>query len=533
MDLSADPFGSDPASQREARAAALALLAQAESARGRGALAEGLRAADEAWAAARLAGDEGQCRRAGLLRVHFHYRSGALAAMQDVALQVLPLVRRSGPVGDLFDLLRQLALAGCDTGRFETALPCAQEAHALALQMEDRGRTALAINALACCFERMGDPWQAERLMRDALELARGDEHRYPLFVTLNNLSAVLIGMFHLLRDAASTEEIRATLLRALEHAREAHAMALDGTEPFHRVFTQGNLGETLVYLERHAEARPLLEEAQAISRRIGSDMQTWRIACTLGELALAEGRHETAWQALQGVLSASQRSDAPMTHLRLHHALWRAGRALQRPAEALHHLEQYLLLERQRALRQLRAQSELMVTRTEIEQVQAEARRDQLTRLGNRREVAHRLPHLLATAQAMASPLAMAMVDLDHFKHINDRFGHAVGDSVLVVLAGILRDNTRSADLVARVGGEEFLLVLTETPAARALEVCERLRQRVASFDWTPVAPGLTVTLSVGLTAAPPYEAAPLTARADAALYRAKAEGRNRVVQA
>jgi diguanylate cyclase (GGDEF)-like protein len=85
----------------------------------------------------------------------------------------------------------------------------------------------------------------------------------------------------------------------------------------------------------------------------------------------------------------------------------------------------------------------------------------------------------------------------------------------------------------VARIGGEEFLLVLPEAPAERALEVCERLRQRVEAYDWATIAPGLAVTLSIGLTGAPPYDAQVLTARADSALYRAKAEGRNRVVAA
>jgi Diguanylate cyclase, GGDEF domain len=111
-----------------------------------------------------------------------------------------------------------------------------------------------------------------------------------------------------------------------------------------------------------------------------------------------------------------------------------------------------------------------------------------------------------------------------------SDRFGHAVGDRVLVTLAQLLRENTRGSDLVARIGGEEFVIALPEAPPARAHEVCERLRKRVAALAWGQLAEGLQVTLSVGLAHAPPYAQVPLLERADAAMYRAKQQGRNQV---
>jgi diguanylate cyclase len=159
---------------------------------------------------------------------------------------------------------------------------------------------------------------------------------------------------------------------------------------------------------------------------------------------------------------------------------------------------------------------------------VRLEARRDPLTRLGNRREVDDRWPVLVAQCRANGKPLAVAMLDLDRFKQINDRFGHAIGDDVLVAMARLLRENTRSADIGARVGGEEFLLVLPDTDSHGAFEICERLRQRVATYPWNELAEGLSVTLSIGLACAPPYDPDELTARADAALYDAKTQGRN-----
>jgi len=232
------------------------------------------------------------------------------------------------------------------------------------------------------------------------------------------------------------------------------------------------------------------------------------------------------------------------MTRLRLHHAAWRAAREVGQTQQALDHLEQYQRLERARMLSQLRGRSQLFVTTVEAEQVRLEARRageravraevsarvDQLTGLGNRRELEQRWPPMVQRLADGQLPLAMAMLDLDHFKQVNDRFGHAVGDAVLVALAKLLRDNTRDDDLIIRTGGEEFLLVLPEVDLIGALHVCDRMRQRVAAHGWELLCPSLQVTVSVGLTAAPPYDLRTLIQRADAALYEAKRTGRNRV---
>jgi diguanylate cyclase (GGDEF)-like protein len=139
----------------------------------------------------------------------------------------------------------------------------------------------------------------------------------------------------------------------------------------------------------------------------------------------------------------------------------------------------------------------------------------------------------LLELAKTQNLPLTVALIDLDHFKLINDRFGHTIGDKVLVEMARQLHENTRSSDVLARIGGEEFLVVFPDMPQAQALEVCERLRARVEKHDWGNVAEGLSVTLSVGVSHAPPYELATLFDEADRAMYRAKHGGRNRVAVA
>jgi diguanylate cyclase len=246
-------------------------------------------------------------------------------------------------------------------------------------------------------------------------------------------------------------------------------------------------------------------------------------------------------------------------TAMRCHHVAYRACRLLGDFAAALGHFEIVEGLERRRATAQLRAQSQLFVTRTEAQHAQwlaeqarqdaehqrqraaefaASAERDPLTGLGNRRHLQRRFAELLPLAQREARPMALAQIDIDHFKTINDQHGHAAGDQVLVTLAHLLRENTRADDVLVRHGGEEFVVLLPNRSLTQAAEVCERLRERVAARTWgqaqVPVG-DLTfqMTISIGLAASPPYDSTVLLQLADEALYRAKREGRNRLALA
>lgn len=522
-----------------------ALIQSAQDALTQSKLSEGLVAAQTAWAQT-PADDRPRRLRVGLTLIQLLYRTGALADMVTLSHEVLPLLRAAGPATQLIDTLRMISLGACETNQFELSLAAAEEALRLSHELRDDARISLSTNALACFFERAGDPWQAERLLLDAVAIARSQSQVHPLFVSLNNLCGVLIGKYFLLRDAPAPEEARETLVRAKGHVEESVALArLDG-DPYKQVFSIGNLAEIQVHLGATEQARSLLAEVMQLAHQHGYEAQAWRLACTEGELKLACGHAAQALDQLVAVLEASSKADLPNTRMRLHHAAWRASQALGQDKQALHHLQQYLQLERQRSVRQLRAQSELFVTRMEAEQSRLEAqrqrararaleddvRRDQLTGLGNRREVEARWPDLVKAARAQQSALSVAMLDLDQFKQVNDTHGHAVGDQVLVALAALLRAQTRSSDLTARLGGEEFIVVLPETEPQRAHEVCERIRSRVEAFDWASIAAGLKVTISIGLTSTPPYEAETLSLRADAALYRAKADGRNCLVQ-
>lgn len=164
-----------------------------------------------------------------------------------------------------------------------------------------------------------------------------------------------------------------------------------------------------------------------------------------------------------------------------------------------------------------------------------AAARRDPLTGLPNRAGFTEAATAALAAAARSGAPASVAMLDVDHFKRINDGWGHAAGDAVLRDVAAALADARRPGDVLGRLGGEEFALVLPGLGPAEALAVLERLRAAAASVSH-PGAPALSVSVSGGLAAArgadlPALEAA--LRAADAALYAAKEAGRNRIAVA
>ena len=180
-----------------------------------------------------------------------------------------------------------------------------------------------------------------------------------------------------------------------------------------------------------------------------------------------------------------------------------------------------------------------LSSTQGEMIRELGEARRrsmvDPLTSVWNRAGLDSILERELAATAARRSRLSVAMIDLDHFKEVNDRFGHGTGDAVLSEVARRLRVAARPADSVARFGGEEFVVVLPDCGEADARVVGERLRQRIAA---APVVVGqsvqLDVTCSIGVATAESGEpSSVLLTRADVALYDAKHGGRNRVVVA
>jgi len=159
---------------------------------------------------------------------------------------------------------------------------------------------------------------------------------------------------------------------------------------------------------------------------------------------------------------------------------------------------------------------------------------RDTLTGLLNRKTFEAQFEklrmELAADAQARADNCWIGVLDVDHFKAVNDGYGHVIGDEVLLLVSQIIQKNFRGEDRVYRFGGEEFVVLLRDTPEASTAAVMERLRAAIAAHRFPQLG---TVTVSIGWTRIRPHDApAGAISRADAALYHAKQNGRNRVFQ-
>lgn len=157
----------------------------------------------------------------------------------------------------------------------------------------------------------------------------------------------------------------------------------------------------------------------------------------------------------------------------------------------------------------------------------------DELTGLPNRREAMNRLREMWAANERHGCAFGCIMIDLDRFKHINDTYGHAVGDQVLQDISHALRNGMRASDVVFRVGGEEFLVLCPHTEPAGTESCAEKLRQEIERLALNRAGRTLHVTISVGVAHRQPEMDAPddLIRRADEALYAAKRGGRNRVI--
>jgi diguanylate cyclase (GGDEF)-like protein len=544
---------------------AQALLASARAALTTGDHRAGLELAQRAREAAAGREDESLAEALTLEGQHL-WRLGRFEDAVVAARDAMQLWQQLGEPAGHADALCLLAVGYTELGLHEEGLKCATAAFELARANGLPRQTTLALNRIGVCHERLGDPAQGERFLLQSLSRAREDRDFGDTLSALNNLTANTLGAYHLYDRRGESEGAHQALLRARQYGGQAVAMARRDGNVYAVIVTQGNLAEVLAIAHEFGQAEALLQSSIDEAHQHGFRAVEMRSRHNLGELRLLQGRHEEALQVLHEVLDELRRGDHETTRMRVHSALYRAYKALGRFEPALAHCEAYYEIEMQRSALQAQAQARLMVNRLDMEQallmadralmdaarqrvkaseleaekrvlearseaLHRDAHEDPLTGLHNRRRVDAELPLLVQQAREQGHPLHIAVLDVDWFKQVNDQFGHSVGDAVLREVAQVLQDRLRARDLAARLGGEEFLVVLVDATPQIALEVCERLRAAVQQHDWHELAEGLQVTVSIGVADAG-GDADPMVVlqRADEALYRAKNEGRNQV---
>lgn len=556
------PRASEPAALGE-------LLRKAELASERDEHARGIELALRAEALAREAQDKASLAQALRLLVTLNGRDGLAEQAVAAGQAVLPMLRESADDAARADVLCNMAMAFLDLGLNQEALDHISEGIEAARACGDARLLCLAYNRVGLAKGHLGRYDEGERFLAESLAMARELQNEEEIYRALTNLGVVASDAFDAFESRGDSAAALEAIERARRHGEEALIVARRSGNAYREALTLSNLGRYLGVSGRERAAFTLLDHARALALENGHRALVLACDGNRAELLVREGRHDEAIPLLTEALGGAQELYANSMVQDMHLQLYLAHKARGDLAEALAHHETYHALTKEQLEQRNDAQSRLMMNRLDLDQarfgaersrmqaelqrvraeqmaaeaerLQAQARElrryvlaDPLTGLGNRRQVERELPRLLSHSARTDEPLAVAMLDLDHFKQVNDRFGHAVGDAVLMAAADLFRARVRGGDLIARMGGEEFLIVFAHASLEWAREACERLRLAIEGHDWEQAAPGLKVTISIGLcVAGPRLDAAQLLEQADQALYRAKNEGRNRVMVA
>jgi diguanylate cyclase (GGDEF)-like protein len=291
-------------------------------------------------------------------------------------------------------------------------------------------------------------------------------------------------------------------------------------------------------YAEAEATLRPVLDGAARHLITEGNGLAEYLLTVAeaqrlRGDITAAQATLDrTAWVCEERKL-ASVRARVREEQAQLYAATGRYREAYEEHRRFYTETQALQSAQREAGARALQAVFETEEARRESVRFREMAQRDALTGLHNRRYVDEQLALLLERAAGRRTPLSVALVDLDHFKRINDTFSHATGDVVLQQIATLLDEAAVGPAVAARLGGEEFLLILPDADADEAMRRCEQLRQAIAAHAWTPVTGEIPVTASIGVTTVADRDSTPsaLLAQADRNLYAAKRSGRNRVI--
>jgi diguanylate cyclase (GGDEF)-like protein len=472
-------------------------------------------------------------------------------------------------------------------GRLEESISLYREYVQVSRELGRRESEAIGLANIAETHLDLGQPWQALEVLLESKRVL--EELQFNPAASAWTLG--LIGRAY--RDLGDAQSALACLLetRALNKASndlhcetgtltliteihksngdlEAANTALN--EALHLNVDHGDLSQRALLLTARAELQRLGNDhlnakqsvTQALEIALGNNNRIAEINALI-ELAALEPEREITH--LKRALEISQEINTPQHSAKIHGILCDRYQQSGRHSLALEHLQAQRKIERnlQRAetehrIRNLSIQFEineaeretqherqrnqaleianlentrlLGTLRIQTEQLERLAAEDALTGLANRRTLEHLLPREIERARRYSHPISVAFADIDHFKLVNDRFGHAIGDLVLKRIAQIFLEQCRTMDVIARFGGEEFVLVLPETSLEDAIVVCERIRNQIQTHDWSSIRPGLEITMSFGMNADTSLDANGMLDAADTQLYSAKQRGRNRV---
>ena len=543
------------------------LLKRAEECKLNGHYRDGIEHAQRAVEIAELLGDTAQRTRALRLLSVQQYRLGDLEEAAKNGQLAVQLLEPQRDLAGLSESLCALSMVYIELGLHAEALKAVTQSLEVAQASGGKKLLCWAYNRFGLVHDAMGNRPLGQRLLSDALLLARELNDPEALFSALNNLSENAIGLVYQYTDAGDDNEADLALQRGLQYADEGLQVAGISGNAHMEALSLCNLGMLTGLAGDYNKAFRLLEHAERSAGEKGFRPQVLMASKYMADLSRLSGDADGAIAKFSELLrTAPEQADKTLIN-QAHLALAQSYKELGSFREALEHYERYHQLDREINTAVADTRARMLINRLELDHARVETERarleaslhklrsaeleaentalvvksaeldrraneDALTGLWNRRHVEAMLPPMFEDARSESRPLSIAIGDIDRFKEINDRFGHLTGDQVLRTIAGILKAGCRPSDVVARVGGEEFVVVLVDTRIGPATQVCERLRSVIENNDWTDLHAELKVTISFGLSenqdAADPRQ---MLAEADSRLYEAKRSGRNRVI--
>jgi diguanylate cyclase len=416
-----------------------------------------------------------------------------------------------------------------------------------------------ALNLLGIVYGELGNDEAALSWHQRALALAEQSGEARMRAIARANLADRALEQGEALLAKNQSEAARDALQRSLTLSEEALAISQPALMLRIQAVALSNQGAALALLGRAAEALQAFQQEQELGAAIGDRHGAVQRARYLAQMFRATGELARARELAAEGLQIGEALGAKSLLIPLYELA--SGLAEQQGdfADALALYKRFHALRSELALDGAQQRARVLGVRLETERALAEAAsaklhaqalrqtneeltqraealgrdalEDALTGLANRRCLDAYLSLRHEAARRAGGALCVALIDLDHFKQINDVYSHDIGDQVLRQLSLLLQAQCRSQDLAARYGGEEFLIALDGVGLNAAGAICERLRGAIEAHDWQAIAPGLRVSASLGLCDIAEY---PVLGdgmkQADALLYRAKQAGRNRV---
>lgn len=511
-------------------------------------------------------------------------KRGELDAALAVFGEAMGHLERSGNKEKLAAVTSNVSLIHYSKGEYDRALDLMKKALGLYESIGDEKGQGIILNALGNVYNKMGDQKRAKEKFERTLVLAEKTKYT-PLVVS----SLVNLGEIHskerkwdvaldcyrkglsLAREIGSRDSISVCLnnigdmLReqgdvagALAHYRESMKIWEEMNARPRLVVSYLNIGHLLVTSGRTREAEESLRKAFELAGEVGEKGLRKEAAESLVKLYEKTGNYRGAYEYQRALNDLKEQIFSKENYAKIN--------SLEAQVDSERKARQIALLKKQGEIQELRVKRQRLFIasiagalvllgaivlllykryrlkeRTNAElaaayaRVEEMARTDALTGLQNRRSAMERLEQEVKRSERTGRPLSLVMVDVDDFKKINDGRGHGCGDAVLKGLGGLLLSSVRQLDVAARWGGEEFLLILPETPPAGALVIAEKLRAAAAALKVACEGGEVAITITLGVSTWVPRGPSleECLRLADEALYDGKRAGKNRVVAA